>query len=155
MFPEHILKFKPRKRSKKQIRERHRREKLDEIKRIWFNLQLLSDGEIPIKENNVVALISLLDGRKFTVSQVCHHFDNKQYWTCSYLQRCYFFVRRKLECAKIYLTSYKQLQNVMQPPIFGCTKRYDQHPICTNPPPLINDRSLNTPHQRHYIQAAC
>ena len=24
------------------------------------------------------------------------------------------------------------------------------HPICTNPTPLIIDRSLNTPHQRHY-----
>ena len=40
------------------------------------NLQLLSDGEIPIKEVNVAAL---LKGHKFTVSQVCHHFDNKQY----------------------------------------------------------------------------
>ena len=38
----------------------------------------------------------------------------------------------------------------MQPPIFGCRKRYDPHPICTNPTPLIIDRSLNTPHQRHY-----
>ena len=82
MFPEHILKFKSRKRSKKQIRERHRRERLDEMKRFWFNLQLLSDGEIPIKKVSVVALISLLKGHKFTVSQVCHHFDNKQYWTC-------------------------------------------------------------------------
>ena len=82
MFPEHILKFKSRKRSKKQIRETHRREKLDEIKRIWFNLQKLSDSEIPIKEDNVVALKSLLNGPKFTVSQVWHHFDNKQYWTC-------------------------------------------------------------------------
>ena len=82
MFPEHILKFKSRKRSKKQIRERHRGERLDEMKRIWFNLQLLSDGEIPIKKVNVVALISLLKGHKFSGSQVCHHFDNKQYWTC-------------------------------------------------------------------------
>ena len=82
MFPEHILKFKSRKLSKKQIRERHRRERLDEMKRIWFNLQLLSDGEIPIKKVSVAALISLLKGHKFTVSQVCHHFDNKQYWTC-------------------------------------------------------------------------
>ena len=38
----------------------------------------------------------------------------------------------------------------MQPPIFGCTKRYDTHPICTNPPPLINDRSLNTLHFPHF-----
>ena len=52
MFPEQ---FKSRKRSKKQIRARHRRERLDDMKRIWFNLQLLSDGEIPIKEVNVVA----------------------------------------------------------------------------------------------------
>ena len=42
------------------------------------------------------------------------------------------------------------LPNVMQTPIFGCRKRYDPHPICTNPTPLIIDRSLNTPHQRHY-----
>ena len=53
------------------------------MKKIWFNLQLLSDGEIPIKEvDNVVDLISLLNGHKFTVSQVYHNFDNKQYWTC-------------------------------------------------------------------------
>ena len=42
-----------------------------------FNLQLLSNGEIPIKEVNVAAL---LKGHKFTISQVCyamHHFDNK------------------------------------------------------------------------------
>ena len=49
-----------------------------------------------------------------------------------------------------YMTSHKWVQNFMQPPIFGCTKRYNPHPICTNPPPLIDDRSLNTPHQRHY-----
>ena len=34
-----------------------------------FNLQLLSDGEIPIKEVNVAAL---LKGHKFTMSQVCY-----------------------------------------------------------------------------------
>ena len=34
-----------------------------------FNLQLLSDGEIPIKEVNVAAL---LKGHKFTISQVCY-----------------------------------------------------------------------------------
>ena len=34
-----------------------------------FNLQLLSDGEIPIKEINVAAL---LKGHKFTISQVCY-----------------------------------------------------------------------------------
>ena len=56
---------------KEQIRERYRREKLDEQRRIRFNLQLLSDGEIPIKKVNVAALISLLKGHKFTVSQVC------------------------------------------------------------------------------------
>ena len=46
----------------------------------------------------------------------------------------------------------KWLHNVMQPPIFRCTKRYDPHPICTSPTPpaqppppprLINERSLN------------
>ena len=71
MFPKHNLKFKSRKHSKSEIREMYRREKLDEKKRIPFNLQLLSDGEIPIKEVNVAALISLLKGHKFTVSQVC------------------------------------------------------------------------------------
>ena len=34
-----------------------------------FNLQLLSHGEIPIKEVNVVAL---LKGHMFTISQVCY-----------------------------------------------------------------------------------
>ena len=34
-----------------------------------FNLQLLSDGEIPIKEITVAAL---LKGHKFTMSQVCY-----------------------------------------------------------------------------------
>ena len=34
-----------------------------------FNLQLLSDGEIPIKEVNVAAL---LKGHKFTISQVSY-----------------------------------------------------------------------------------
>ena len=34
-----------------------------------FNLQLLSDGEIPIKEVNVAAL---LKRQKFTISQVCY-----------------------------------------------------------------------------------
>ena len=34
-----------------------------------FNLQLLSDGEIPIKEVNVAALLM---GLKFTMSQVCY-----------------------------------------------------------------------------------
>ena len=72
MFPKHILKFKSRNRSKSEIREKYRREKLDEKKRIPFNLQLLSDGEIPTKKVNVAALISLLKGHKFTVSQVCY-----------------------------------------------------------------------------------
>ena len=48
------------------------------------------------------------------------------------------------------MTSKKWLPNFMQPPIFGCRKRYDPHPICTNPTPLIIDRSLNTPHLHHY-----
>ena len=38
----------------------------------------------------------------------------------------------------------------MQLPIFGAEKGMTPHPICTNPTPLIIDRSLNTPHQRHY-----
>ena len=54
------------------MRERYRREKLDEKKKIWFNLQLLSDGEVPMNEVNVAALIYLLKGHKFTVSQVCY-----------------------------------------------------------------------------------
>ena len=33
---------------------------------------------------------------------------------------------------------------------FWVHKKVCPHPICTNPCPLINDRSLNTPHQRHY-----
>ena len=38
-------------------------------RKFGFNLQLLSDGEIPIKEVNVAAL---LKGHKFTISQVCY-----------------------------------------------------------------------------------
>ena len=83
------------------------------------------------------------------VGLLCHHFDNKQYWTCWFLQCCFFFVGRKLECTKIHDLSVI-VAEFYAAPIFGCTKRYDPHPICTNPSPLINDRSLNTPHQRHY-----
>ena len=60
-----------------------------------------------------------------------------------------FFVVRKLECTKIHDLS-EMVAECYTAPILGCTKRYDPHPICTNPPTLINDRSLNTPHQRHY-----
>ena len=67
LFPEHSL--NQGNVQKKQIRERHRREELNEKKRTGFNLQLLSDGEIPIKEVNVAAL---LKGHKFTLSQVCY-----------------------------------------------------------------------------------
>ena len=70
-----------------------------------------------------------------------------KYWTW-FLQCCFFFVRRKLECTKIHDLS-EIVAEFCAAPIFGCTKRYDPHPICTNPPHLINDRSLNTPHQRH------
>ena len=49
MFRGHILKFK---RSKKKTRQRYRRKKIDEKKRI-------SDGDVPVKEVNVAALISL------------------------------------------------------------------------------------------------
>ena len=38
-------------------------------RKFGFNVQLLSDGEIPIKEVNVAAL---LKGHKFTISQVCY-----------------------------------------------------------------------------------
>ena len=64
-----------------------------------FNLQLLSDGEIPIKEINVAAL---LKGHKFTMSQVCYAiiFDNKQYWTCLFLQ-CFFW-RKEVGMQKIH-----------------------------------------------------
>ena len=82
------------------------------------------------------------------VGLLCHHFDNKQYWTCWLLQCCFVFVRRKLEYTKIHDLS-EIVAEFYVAPIFGCTKRYDPHPICTNPPPLINNRSPNTPHQRH------
>ena len=36
------------------------------------------------------------------VGLLCYHFDNKQYWTCWFLQCCFFFVERKLECTKIH-----------------------------------------------------
>ena len=69
--------------------------------------------------------------------------------TCWFLQWCFFFVGRKLECTKIHDFS-EIVAEFYAAPIFGCTKRYDPHPICTNPPPLTNDQSLHTPHQRHY-----
>ena len=79
------------------------------------------------------------------VGLLCHHFDNKQYWTW-FLQCCFFLVRRKLECTKIHDLS-EIVAEFCAAAIFGCTKRYDPHPNCTNPPPPVNDRSLNTPHQ--------
>ena len=61
-----------------------------------------------------------------------------------------FFLWKGNWNAQKCMTSQKWLQNFMQPLIFGCGKRYDPQPICTNPPTQINDRSLNTPHQRHF-----
>ena len=64
-----------------------------------FNLQLLSDGEIPIKEVNVAAL---LKGHKFTISQVCYAIIliiNNIGLVDSF---SVFFVGRKLECKKIH-----------------------------------------------------
>ena len=66
-----------------------------------FNLQLLSDGEIPIKEINVAAL---LKGQKFTILQVCYAIIliiNNIGLVDSF---SVFFVGRKLECKK-YMTS--------------------------------------------------
>ena len=83
------------------------------------------------------------------VGLLYHHFDNKKYWTCWFLRCCFFFVRRKLECTKIHDLS-EIVAEFYAAPILGWTKRYDPHPICTNPPPLINDRSINTPYQCHY-----
>ena len=90
----------------------------------------MSDGEIPIKVVNVVALISLLKGHKFTVSQVCHHFNliiNNIGLVDSF--SVVSFLWEGNWNAQKYMTSSKWLQNVMQPPIFGCTERYDPHPI--------------------------
>ena len=155
MFPEHILKFKSRKKANKR---KALKAEAGWDEENWFNLQLLSDGEIPIKEVNVVALISLLKGHKFTVSQVCHHchhchhFDNKQYWTCWFLQRCFFFVGRKLEPKKIH-DLFEMVAECFAAPHFWVHKKVwpPPHSICTNPAPLINDRSLNSA----TIQAAC
>ena len=64
-----------------------------------FNLQLLSDGEIPIKEINVAALPK---GHKFTISQVCYAIIliiNNIGLVDSF---SVFFVGRKLECKKIH-----------------------------------------------------
>ena len=64
-----------------------------------FNLQLLSDGEIPIKEVNVAAL---LKGHKFTISQVCYAIIliiNNIGLVDSF---SVLFVGRKLECKTIY-----------------------------------------------------
>ena len=37
--------------------------------------------------------------------------------------------------AQKYMAPQKWLNNFMQPPIIGCTKRYDPQPICNSPPP--------------------
>ena len=96
-----------------------------------FNLQLLSDGEIPIKEVNVAAL---LKGHKFTISQVCYAIIliiNNIGLVDSF--SVFFFVGGKLECRKIH--DLLEMQNVMQPPIFGCKKRYDPHHHLRQPTP--------------------
>ena len=62
-----------------------------------FNLQLLSDGEIPIKEGNVAVL---LKGHKFTISQVCYAIILIINDIDSF--SVFFFVGRKLECKKIH-----------------------------------------------------
>ena len=109
-----------------------------------FNLQLLSDGEIPIKEVNVAAL---LKGQKFTISQVCYAIIliiNNIGLVDSF--SVFFFVGRKLESKKIH----DLLEMVAE--CYAAPHFWVQSPttICVSPPPLINNQSLNTPHQHHY-----
>ena len=55
--------------------------------------------------------------------------------------------------AQKYMTSHKWSQNFMQPYIFGCTKRYDPHPICTSPSP-VPKHSTPTPLYKHLLISA-
>ena len=96
-----------------------------------FNLQLLSDGEIPIKEVNVAAL---LKGHKFTISQVCYAIIliiNNIGLVDSF---SVFFVGRKLECKKIH-DLLEMVAECYAAPIFGCRKRYDPHHHLRQPTP--------------------
>ena len=83
------------------------------------------------------------------VGLLCYHLDNKQYLTCWFLQCCFFFVGRKLECTKIHDLS-ETAAEFYAAPQFWVHKNVCPPPHLHQPIPLINDRSLNTPHQCHY-----
>ena len=148
LFPEHILKFKPRKRSKKANKKGTEEKSWMRRREFGFNLQLLSDGEIPIKEVNVTAL---LKGHKFTISQVCYaiiliinNIGLVDFFSV------FFFVGRKLECKKIHDLLEMVAECYAVPHFCWAEKSMIPTTICVSPPPLINNRSLNNPHQRHY-----
>lgn len=65
MFPAHILKFKSSKRSKKENKRKAQRRKARREEE-----KLLPDGEISIKEVDVVALISLKRTRVYWLKQM-------------------------------------------------------------------------------------
>ena len=112
-----------------------------------FNLQLLSDSEIPIKEVHCGCPTEGTQVYYFT-SLLCHHFDNKQYWTCWFLQ-C-FFCRKEVGMQKNTWPLRNGCRMLCSSPFLGAEKGMTPTTICVSPPSLINNRSLNTPHQRHY-----
>ena len=112
-----------------------------------FNLQLLSDGEIPVKEVHVAAL---LKGHKFTISQVCYAIIliiNNIGLVDSF---SVFFCRKETGMQNNTWPLRNGCRMLCSPPFLGAEKGMTPTTICVTPRPLINNRSLNTPHQRHY-----
>ena len=71
MFRGHILKFKSNKRSKKENkRKAQKRKARREEENFGLISKLLSDGEIPVKEVNVAALISLKGTQVYLLKQM-------------------------------------------------------------------------------------
>ena len=83
------------------------------------------------------------------VGLLCYHFDNKQYWTCWFLQCCFFFVERKLECTKIH-DLLEMVAECYAAPHFWVQKKVWPPPHLYQPNPSNNWLVPNTPHQRHY-----
>ena len=71
MFRGHTLKFKLKKRSKKDNKRKARKRKARrEEENFGLISKLLSDGEIPVKEVNVAALISLKGTQAYRLKQM-------------------------------------------------------------------------------------
>ena len=79
----------------------------------------MSDGEIPIKEVNVVALISLLKGHKFTVHKFAIILIINNIGLVDSFSVVSFLWEGNWNAQK-YMTSSEWLQNVVQATILGC-----------------------------------